>query len=102
MVTRPRLWLKTTSEKGPHLSCVVFTLLGRAPSAQENFNVLIATLGILAVPSIPSHFVWTYYDDLESLAGPLTFRHPTSTSGQTHFPFLCGLAVLHYIEMKNV
>ena len=25
MVTRPRLWLKTTSEKGPHLSCVVFT-----------------------------------------------------------------------------
>ena len=24
MVTRPRLWLKTTSEKGPHLSCVVF------------------------------------------------------------------------------
>ena len=26
MVTRPRLWLKTTSEKGPHLSCVVFTL----------------------------------------------------------------------------
>ena len=23
MVTRPRLWLKTTSEKGPHLSCVV-------------------------------------------------------------------------------
>ena len=28
MVTRPRLWLKTTSEKGPHLSCVVFTDLG--------------------------------------------------------------------------
>ena len=25
VVTRPRLWLKTTSEKGPHLSCVVFT-----------------------------------------------------------------------------
>ena len=25
MVTRSRLWLKTTSEKGPHLSCVVFT-----------------------------------------------------------------------------
>ena len=25
MVTRPRLWLKTTSEKGPHLSCMVFT-----------------------------------------------------------------------------
>ena len=29
MVTRPRLWLKTTSEKGPHLSCVVFTHLSR-------------------------------------------------------------------------
>ena len=28
MVTRPRLWLKTTSEKGPHLSCVVFTVFG--------------------------------------------------------------------------
>ena len=27
MVTRPRLWLKTTSEKGPHLSCVVFTTM---------------------------------------------------------------------------
>ena len=26
VVTRPRLWLKTTSEKGPHLSCVVFTI----------------------------------------------------------------------------
>ena len=25
---------------------------------------------------------WTYEDDLESLAGPLTFRHSTSTSGQ--------------------
>ena len=24
VVTRPRLWLKTTSEKGPHLSRVVF------------------------------------------------------------------------------
>ena len=30
MVTRPRLWLKTTSEKGPHLSCVVFTGSGLA------------------------------------------------------------------------
>ena len=28
MVTRPRLWLKTTSEKGPHLSCVVLTKRG--------------------------------------------------------------------------
>ena len=29
VVTRPRLWLKTTSEKGPHLSCVVFTHKGK-------------------------------------------------------------------------
>ena len=43
----------------------------------------------------------TYYDALEPLAGPLT-----STSylhfGQNSTFFLCGLAVLHYIEMKNV
>ena len=42
MVTRPRLWLKTTIEKGPYLSCVVFTVtkvsdaslpgIGMAPS----------------------------------------------------------------------
>ena len=40
MVTRPRLWLKTTSEKGPHLSCVVFT-------KYDNFESDIATLSFV-------------------------------------------------------
>ena len=33
------------------------------------------------------HTFLTYEDDLESLAGPLTFRHPTSTSGALYFLF---------------
>ena len=43
MVTRPRLWLKTTSEKGPHLSCVVFTgrevLRAGSTSLRASFTV---------------------------------------------------------------
>ena len=41
MVTQPRLWLKTTSEKGPHLSCVVFTDLLESPDD----SVFLQSLG---------------------------------------------------------
>ena len=33
-------WLKATSEKGPHLSCVVFTVTGHSESSQ-NLDVLV-------------------------------------------------------------
>ena len=36
------------------------------------------------------------------MAGLLTFQHPTSTLGQTHLLFPCGLAVFHYLKIKNV
>ena len=39
VVTRPRLWLKTTSEKGPHLSCVVFTLMSHTVSPRPELVI---------------------------------------------------------------
>ena len=42
MVTRPRFWLKTTSEKGPHLSCVVFTLRGKQAENDKELKELDA------------------------------------------------------------
>ena len=37
VVTRPRLWLKTTSETGPHLSCVVFTSIRVRQGSKGSF-----------------------------------------------------------------
>ena len=58
-------------------------------------------LGILAVPSIPLHFL-----DLLWCSGVTGWATDFSTSdfhfGANSSSFLCGLAVLHYIEMKNV
>ena len=53
MVTRPRLWLKTTSEKGPHLSCVVFTESkfveeNSDPIRKASFGLLTTSTGLLA------------------------------------------------------
>ena len=69
VVTRPRLWLKTTSEKGPHLSCVVFTDLpqdeqtvqleetcARATLAITKARALCLIMGSLGPP-------WSGYSD---------------------------------------
>ena len=63
----------------------------------------ISTKGNVTLPfpeTMSKRQCWSL--QVESLAGPLTFRHPTSTSGRTLFSLLCGLAVLHYIEKKNI
>ena len=63
-------------------------------------STFAATLGILAVPSI-LHFFWTYYDDLESLAGPQTLRHGFPLRASSSFISLwSGGASLHRDEER--
>ena len=84
------------------LSCDLSSqdLLGWVLSAHE---VFFATFGNPSC-AIDFHDFGHYYDALESLAGLLTFQHPTSTSRQSHPSFPSSLTVLHYIvkTMKQI
>ena len=51
----------------------------------------------------PYIFSLSHYDGMESLAAPLILRHwILHTLERTYWSSLCGLAVLHYIGLKNI